>query len=384
MRFLHTSDWHLGMTFRGGVSYRRDQKYMIEHICRIAVDEQVDGILFAGDVFDKSIASQEALQLYDEAMTYICGTLGIPVYLIAGNHDGAERISQCNELLKKSGLYIAGALEETPQVVNAGNVDIYLLPWISTDKVKSVYPDEAEQVHSMEDAYQIVLDHYRDSFVPGHRHILVAHAFIVDAETSVSDRAAEVGRATMIGSYVFDGFDYVALGHLHGPQQINAHIRYSGTPMAYSFGKEESQEKSVTIIDVMDDGSMEQRVIPVPQLHKRVTLTGTFDELMQADYDEAAVNGYVRLDVTDSYVGMDSLAAFREKYPNLLEVVSKGFDREDAKITMTVDEFEHAADDPETIFDRYCEDILEEAPSEHLCELFRSALKHYEKEVTEA
>ena len=85
--------------------------------------------------------------------------------------------------------------------------------------------------------------------------------------------------------------------------QINAHIRYSGTPMTYSFGKEESQEKSVTIIDVMDDGSMEQRVIPVPQLHKRVTLTGTFDELMQADYDEAAVNGYVRLDVTDSYVG---------------------------------------------------------------------------------
>lgn len=384
MRFLHTSDWHLGMTFRGGVSYRRDQKYMIDHICRIAVDEQVDGILLAGDVFDKSIASQEALQLYDEVMTHICGTLGIPVYLIAGNHDGAERISQCNELLKKSGLYIAGALEETPQIINAGNVDIYLLPWISTDKVKSVYPDEAEQVHSMEDAYRIVLDHYRDSFVPGHRNILVAHAFIVDAQTSVSDRAAEVGRATMVGSYVFDGFDYVALGHLHGPQQINAHIRYSGTPMAYSFGKEESQQKSVTIIDFMDDGSMEQTIIPVPRLHKRVTLTGTFDELMQADYDEATLNGYVRLDVTDSYVGMDSLAAFREKYQNLLEVESKGFDREDAKITMTIDEFEHAADDPETIFDRYCEDILEEAPSEHLRELFQNAWKSYEKEVTGA
>ena len=384
MRFLHTSDWHLGMTFRGGVSYRRDQKYMIDHICRIAVDEQVDGILLAGDVFDKSIASQEALQLYDEVMTHICGTLGIPVYLIAGNHDGAERISQCNELLKKSGLYIAGALEEIPQIINAGNVDIYLLPWISTDKVKSIYPDEAEQVRSMEDAYRIVLDHYRDSFVPGHRNILVAHAFIVDAQTSVSDRAAEVGRATMVGSYVFDGFDYVALGHLHGPQQINAHIRYSGTPMAYSFGKEESQQKSVTIIDFMDDGSMEQTIIPVPQLHKRVTLTGTFDELMQADYDEATLNGYVRLDVTDSYVGMDSLAAFREKYQNLLEVESKGFDREDAKITMTIDEFEHAADDPETIFDRYCEDILEEAPSEHLRELFQNAWKSYEKEVTGA
>ncbi len=383
MRFLHTSDWHLGMTFRGGVSYREDQMYMIGQICRIAAEEQVDGILLAGDVFDKSIASQEALQLYDEAMTRICGTLGIPVYLVAGNHDGAERISQCSELLKKSGLYIAGALEKAPQVVNVGTIDIYLLPWISTDKVRSVYPEEAEQVQSMEDAYRIVLDHYRDSFVPGHRNVLVAHAFIVDAETSVSDCAAEVGRATMVGSYVFDGFDYVALGHLHGPQQVNAQIRYSGTPMAYSFGKEEQQEKSVTIIDFTDAGTMEQKIVPIPQLHRRVTLSGTFDELMRADYKEEILDGYVRLDVTDSYVGLDSLAAFREKYKNLLEVVSKDFEREDAKITMTMGEFEHAADDPEEIFCRYCEDILEETPGAHLSQLFRNALKIYEKEITE-
>jgi len=383
MRFLHTSDWHLGMTFRGGVSYRRDQLYMIEQICQIAADERVDGILLAGDVFDKSIASQEALQLYDEAMTRICVTLGIPVCLVAGNHDGAERISQCSELLKQSGLYIAGALEAAPQVVHIGDVDIYLLPWISTDKVRSVYPDEAEQVRSMEDAYRIVLDHYRDSFVPGHRNILVAHAFIVDAETSVSDWAAEIGRATMVGSYVFDGFDYVALGHLHGPQQVNAQIRYSGTPMAYSFGKEETQEKSVTIIDLTAAGTMEQKIIPVPQLHRRVTLSGTYDTLMQADYDESIRDGYVRLDVTDSYVGMEALAAFREKYPNLLEVVSRDFEREDARISMTIEEFEHASDDPEAIFDRYCEDILEEAPSEHLRGLFERALKHYGKEAVE-
>ena len=371
MKFLHTSDWHLGMTFRGGISYRADQKFAIEKICRIAVDEKVDGILLAGDVFDKSIASQEALQLYDEVMTYICGSLNIPVYLIAGNHDGAERISQCNELLKKSGLYIAGALEEKPQVVNCGDVDIYLLPWISTDKVKSVYPEEGETISIMEEAYRLVLDKYRESFVLGHKNILVSHAFIVDAETSTSDRAAEVGRATMVGSYVFEGFDYVALGHLHGPQKINEHIRYSGTPMAYSFGKEENQEKSVTIIDT---DTWEQRLIPVPQLHRRVTLTGTYEELMNADFQDDIRNGYVRLDVTDSYVGMDSMAAFREKYPNLLEVVSKSFEHEDAKITMTIEEFESTDADPETVFKRYCEDILEEAPSEHMLELFRAAV----------
>ena len=114
MKFLHTSDWHLGMTWRGGISYRKDQEFMIRQICRIAAEEQVDGILLAGDIFDKSIASQEALELYDEAMTEICNGLRIPVYLIAGNHDGAQRIAQCSALLEKSGLYIAGALTGKP------------------------------------------------------------------------------------------------------------------------------------------------------------------------------------------------------------------------------------------------------------------------------
>lgn len=380
MKLLHTSDWHLGMTFRGGVSYWLDQKYVINEICKIAVEEDVDGIIIAGDVFDKSIASQEAIQMYDEIMTYICASLNMPVYLIAGNHDGAERISQCNELLKKSGLYIAGSLDSKPYVVNCGDVDIYLLPWISTDKVKSVYSVGEDKIKSLEDAYKIVLDDYRSNFVEGHKNVLVSHAFIVDAETSVSDRAAEVGKATMIGSYVFDGFDYVALGHLHGPQKINEKIRYSGTPMAYSFGKEEHQEKSVTIIDT---DNWRQKIIPIPQLHKRITLTGTFNELMKADYDEEILNGYVRLEVTDSYVGMDSMAAFREKYKNLLEVSCKGFERDDAKITMTVDEFEKADTDPETVFKRYCEDILEETPSSHMINLFKNALANYEKEVVE-
>lgn len=380
MKFLHTSDWHLGMTFRGGVSYSGDQKYVIDKICRIAVEENVDGILLAGDVFDKSIASAEALRVYDEVMTYICATLEIPVYVIAGNHDGAERLSQCNELLKKSGLFISGALTDKPQKINTGDVDIYLLPWISTDKVKAMYPDKADGICSMEDAYRTVLDSYRDSFVNNRKNILVAHAFIVDAETSVSDRAAEVGRATMVGSHVFEGFDYVALGHLHGPQQVNEKIRYSGSPMAYSFGKEEKQEKSVTIVDT---DTWEQKVIAIPQLHKRTTLTGTFTELMKADFDDAVRDGYVRLEVTDSYVGMDSIAAFREKYKNLLEITGKDFEREDAKITMTIEEFENAGSDPETIFAQYCRDILNEAPNEHLMRLFKDALKEYDREAAE-
>ena len=378
MRFLHTSDWHLGMTWRGGISYRKDQEFMIRQICRIAAEEQVDGILLAGDVFDKSIASQEALELYDEAMTEICNGLQIPVYLIAGNHDGAQRIAQCSALLERSGLYIAGALTEKPQKVRKGNVDIYLLPWISTDKVRSVFQEQAEQVQSMEDAYKVVLDRYRADFTPGQKNILVAHAFIVNAQTSESDRAAEVGRATMVNASVFDGFDYVALGHLHGPQQISERIRYSGTPMAYSFGKEEKQEKSVTILDT---DTMQQKIVSMPQLHKRVTLTGTFDELANGAYEEDILQGYVRLDVTDRYVGLESVALLRERYSNLLEVTGRDFEREDARITMSVDELEKADQDPDTIFARYCEDILEQEPDAHLKALFDKACRTYEKEA---
>ncbi len=380
MKLLHTSDWHLGMTFRGGISYKTDQEYAIQKICEIAKEEKVDGILLAGDVFDKSIASHDALDTYNTVITHICANMNIPVYMIAGNHDGADRISQCSELLKKSGLYICGAQEEKPYVVSKNDVDIFLLPWISTDKVKSIYPSEADSINNMEDAYRVVLDHYRSEFKKNKKNILVAHAYIVNAETSVSDKAAEVGTATMVSASVFDGFDYVALGHLHGPQKINEHIRYSGTPMAYSFGKEEKQEKSVVIIDT---DSMDIKTVPVPQLRKRITLKGKYKELMQADYSKDDLDAYVRLEVSDSFVTLETIAAFREKFANLLEVSGKSIEKEDAKITMTIDELEKVVTDPIEVFVRYCQDSMGESPSEHSIELFKKAVDRYEKEEVE-
>lgn len=380
MKLLHTSDWHLGMVLRGGMSYAEDQRYAINEICKIAVNEGVDGILLSGDVFDKSIASGEALRLYDEVITHICVELNIPIYIIAGNHDGAERLSALNELLKRSGLNIAGSLTKEPHVVRGDGVDIFMLPWISTDKVRAIYPEQAEEIASMEDAYRVVLDSYRASFVEGHQNILLSHAFIFNAETSVSDRAAEVGRATQVSSAVFDGFDYVALGHLHAPQSVNKHIRYSGSLMAYSFGKEEGQQKSVTIIDTAD---FSIKVIPISQLHRRITLKGTYDELMRADYDQDILDGYVRLEITDSYVGMDTLAAFRERYKNLLEISGQTLERDDGRITMSIDELENSTTTPEEVFSRYCKDMLETEPSPHLYKLFESALRDYDKETVE-
>ena len=142
-------------------------------------------------------------------------------------------------------------------------------------------------------------------------------------------------------------------------------------------------EKQVKSVTVFDTDTLEQKVVPIPQLHKRTTLTGTFNELMKADFDDEIKDGYVRLEVTDSYVGIDSIAAFREHYKNLLEVTGKGLERDDARITMTIEELENAGTDPETVFAQYCRDILDEAPGDHLIAMFKDALSEYEKETVE-
>ena len=204
----------------------------------------------------------------------------------------------------------------------------------------------------------------------------MGHAYVRTAETSVSDRSAEIGGATMVDASVFEGFDYVALGHLHGPQSIGKNIRYSGTPMAYSFGKEEKQTKSVTVYDTESE---KQKIIPLFQLHVRKTLPGTYDELMKADFSEEILNGYVRLEVSDAYVGLETMALFREKYVNLLEVGGNDYNNEDMKITMTVDEYEQNDSDPAAIFKHYCMDVIGSEPDEHKVELFNRAIEDYLK-----
>ncbi len=380
MKLLHTADWHLGMTVRRRGTYLEDQRYALEQIGRIAREEQVDGILLAGDVFDRGVAPKDALALYDETMTRFCLEWKIPVYVIAGNHDGAERLSQCNELLKVGGLYVVGALSEEVAVVRGTDCDIYMLPWITTDKVKSVYPEEAEEVQSMEDAYRVVLRHYREAFEEGKKNVLLAHAFIVNADTSVSDRAAEVGQATMVGSYVFDAFDYVALGHLHGPQDIRENLRYAGTPMPYAFGKEEKQEKSVTILDT---DTMTRKICPLSLLHQRRTLTGTYEELKEMQLEEEIQEGYVRLEVTDCYVGLEKISFLETRFPNLLEISSLDAEGETGNITMTMEELEDVQEDPDVLFTRFCEDQNKRKPGAHEMELFQKAVREYERRMVE-
>lgn len=376
MIFLHTSDWHLGAT-GGERDLWDDQKYFIDAICGIVREKRVDAVLLAGDVYDRSVPAASAIGLYDYAMNRLCGELGVKVLAIAGNHDSAERLASCAGLLDKAGLYLQGAAQREPRVVEFADSQVFFLPWITEEKIKSLYPEERDGITDLTEAYRVAVNHMREKFIPGKHHLLLSHAFITNAETSTSDRAAEIGFATQVPASVFEGFDYVALGHIHKPQQVNPHVRYSGSPMAYSFGKEERQEKSVTLFDT---ASMTQEVVPLPLLHRWTTLTDCYETLLAGEYPEEIREGYVRLNVTDTAVGLDMLSRLRQVYPNALVVAGKTYDGEDTTITLTMEQLEQMESDPAEVFKSFCREEMGQEATDHFLQLFAQAVEEADAE----
>lgn len=376
MIFLHTSDWHLGAT-GGERDLWDDQKYFIDAICSIVREKRVDAVLLAGDVYDRSVPAASAIGLYDYAMNRLCGELGVKVLTIAGNHDSAERLASCAGLLDKAGLYLQGAAQREPRVVEFTDSQVFFLPWMTEEKIKSLYPEERDGITDLTEAYRVAVNHMREKFIPGKHHLLLSHAFITNAETSTSDRAAEIGFATQVPASVFEGFDYVALGHIHKPQQVNPFIRYSGSPMAYSFGKEERQEKSVTLIDT---AAMTQQVVPLPLLHRWTTLTDSYEALLAGEYPEEIREGYVRLNVTDTAVGLDMLSRLRQVYPNALVVAGKTYDGEDTTITLTMEQLEQMESDPAEVFKSFCREEMGQEATDHFLQLFARAVEEADAE----
>lgn len=376
MIFLHTSDWHLGAT-GGERDLWDDQKYFIDAICGIVREKRVDAVLLAGDVYDRSVPAASAIGLYDYAMNRLCGELGVKVLTIAGNHDSAERLASCAGLLDKAGLYLQGAAQREPRVVEFADSQVFFLPWMTEEKIKSLYPEERDGITDLTEAYRVAVNHMREKFIPGKHHLLLSHAFITNAETSTSDRAAEIGFATQVPASVFEGFDYVALGHIHKPQQVNPFIRYSGSPMAYSFGKEERQEKSVTLIDT---ASMTQEVVPLPLLHRWTTLADCYETLLAGEYPEEIREGYVRLNVTDTAVGLDMLSRLRQVYPNALVVAGKTYDGEDTTITLTMEQLEQMESDPAEVFKSFCREEMGQEATDHFLQLFAQAVEEADAE----
>lgn len=374
MKLLHTSDWHFGIG-HGTVSYAADQRYFLQQIYDLIQKERIGAVLHAGDVYDTSVVGAEAISLYNEAVTTICGQLGVPMIVIAGNHDSAPRLAACRELLKSSGLYVTGRLDAAlePVLLDGGKVAVYSLPFFGREEVSALYPEEQARIRSMETAMEVVCDKIRATMDRKRRNIVLSHSLIVSAQISESDRAARVGFATAVSQDVFAGFDYAALGHIHKSQIIAPHVRYCGSPMAYSFGKEEQQEKGVVIVDTE---TMEQTFVPLKPLHRRRTVEGSCEEILaMAD----GMEDYLRLKVTDRYAGLELLGQLRQKFPNLLELHGRELEVEAGESCLSAEELESL--DETDIMEKFLGENFGCIPTAEQRQLFLDVLNWSEEEA---
>ena len=308
-KLIHTSDWHLGQNFYG-YDRSEEQRDFLRQLAAIVAQEQPDALLVSGDIYHTAAPSSAAVSMYVEGMLDIheaCPDMTIVV--IAGNHDSGARLASGRELLELAGLYVSGKIVKDIRPVSVGNADIYPVPFFNRDEVAALFPDKKADINSQEAAAKVLCDHIREAMDPSRVNIIVSHAYITSAELSDSDRAAQVGQATSVSKDVFEGFDYVALGHIHKPQAITETIRYSGSPIKYSFGVEETQVKQVLIFDT---DTKEITPVALNMLHDRKSISGTYNEIRAMD---GVDNCYLRITVSDRIASLELLSELREKFP---------------------------------------------------------------------
>lgn len=320
MKLLHLADLHLGKRVNE-FSMLKDQAYVLEQILTLACAERVDGVLIAGDVFDKTVPSVEAVSLLDDFLTKLSGN-HIAVYIICGNHDAPKRLAFGAQLIEKSAVYVAGEYEGEVKKVSVedafGPVHFYLLPYIKPAQVRAVWNQEAQDIETCQEAVSLVLQ--KTPIEKEHRNILVAHQFVAGAAVCDSEERS-VGGLDQIEVSCFDGFDYVALGHLHGPQQIGRkEVRYGGTLLKYSFS-EIHHHKSVTLVELGEKGQVAIKTFHVKPLHEMRQVRGSYEEITRrSNYEHTDTQDYMRIILTDEEDIFDAVGKLRAIYPNLMRV----------------------------------------------------------------
>ena len=347
MRFLHTADWHLGRIFYGQY-LTEDQAHVLEHqFFSILKDEKIDGILLAGDVFDRAVPPIEAIELWDSIITRLAMDYKMPLFVVSGNHDGAERLELGRSMLSESGIHIWGsphhALRPFEFESSDGKVAICPMPFseprrigdalgFSKNESKLVDTEMTEgllftnvdtneqetdalNLHNYDQMYQAWSDYLRNQVPKGMRSIAISHAFVMGGEVGGSERTLSVGGSEQVSPHVFKDFHYTALGHLHGPQRMGAdHIRYSGSPLKYSFD-EQMQKKSFSIIDMDTNGKVDISTIPVEPKRDVVILEGYYEDLLNNKELQAKhKDDYVQARLLDTMPIMDGMAKLRQLY----------------------------------------------------------------------
>ena len=318
MKFVHLSDLHLGKRVNE-FSMIEDQAYILTKILGIIREERPDGVLIAGDIYDKSVPSVEAVSLFDDFLKQL-SRQQTQVFIISGNHDSPERLGFASELIALSGIHIAPAYDGMVCPVSLedsyGTVNVYMLPFIKPVHVRSAFPEE--KAESYTEAVSAAIAHM--DIREGERNILIAHQFVTGAARCESEDIS-VGGLDNVDASVFDAFDYVALGHIHGPQQIGREsVRYCGTPLKYSFS-EAKQCKSVTVAELKEKGNLGIRTVSLTPSRDLRELKGTYKELAnRKNYEGTSLEDYLHITLTDEEDIVDAVGKLRVIYPNLMKL----------------------------------------------------------------
>ncbi|KQR97225.1 DNA exonuclease SbcCD subunit SbcD [Williamsia sp. Leaf354] len=320
MRILHTSDWHIGRTFHG-VELLDDQRRALADLARLVADERVDVVVVAGDVYDRSVPGSDAVEVYDGALQAMAAA-GATLVVTSGNHDSPTRLGAGSSFAAAGGLHLrttVDAIDEPVVLSDAhGEVAVYGIPYLEPDTVRDRLGVPQARSHS--EVLAAAMDRVRGHLaVSPRRSVVLAHAFVVGAVATGSERSIAVGGVETVPADTFDGVDYVALGHLHSPQVVRETVRYSGSPLPYSFG-ERSHTKAVTIIDLGADGVTDIRTVELAPVRGLSSLRGTLEELLTSPQHEPAVEHYVEASLTDAIRPVDALRRLRTRFPRVVHV----------------------------------------------------------------
>ena len=373
VKFLHIADLHLGKRLNG-VSFLEDQISLLNQISALAAAERADAVVIAGDVYQKASPQSEAMAAFDAFVTRLAAA-GIRVLVISGNHDSAQRISYFSALVRNAGVYVSEEFTGTVQTVALsdafGEVRFGLLPFLKPIQARRFYPDE--KIETYEDAVRAVLRH--SPVDPAARNVLVCHQFVTGAETCDSEETA-VGGLDCVDASAFDDYDYVALGHIHGPQRLKRDtLRYAGSLMKYSFS-EVNHRKSVTVVEMLEKGDVRLHTVPLTAPHDMRTVEGMLSDVMAMPYSE----DYVWVTIHDELPPPDARVTISTVFPNMLK-----FSVVNSKTKMDIDvlarEQMESKSVPELFSDFYRLQNNDVAPGERHIEMLTAILKELEGEV---
>lgn len=333
MKFFHISDIHIGKSVNE-FSMLSEQKFILNQIISYAAEHKPNGVLIAGDVYDKSVPSAEAVEMFNDFLTELAALQ--PVYIISGNHDSPERLGFGNRLMEKNHVFITGRFKgKMDKHTVKENINIYLMPFVKPAVVRAFYPDE--EIITYEDSFKAVLNN--TAIDPKQINILVAHQFITGGQTppqrSMSENVS-VGGVDNIDVSLFNDFDYVALGHLHNPQSVGRDtVRYCGSPLKYSFS-ECRYNKSVTVVDICEKNKADIKLLPLTPRHDMRQIKGKLKDLISPDiYSLEDTEDYLQVTLTDEEDILDPMAKLRQVYPNIMRLdIENSRTAEQKEITM--------------------------------------------------